>query len=182
MKRSRSTATQDATLPLFPDYAELEELPVYDEPLLSPEWAEGGYFVASVKRYRVGDDYVAFSLMRHRRGFARASCCGILMYDLMLDMWATRSLRNRDLANRVRREQPNLDAFLSEAGLQLYLTIALKAILPQSLRNMPVPDILRRYDAFLMLKQLRDGRPRYEWEAMTLATITAEVLGLAIAA
>jgi hypothetical protein len=132
MKRSRSTATQDATLPLFPDYAELEELPVYDEPLLSPEWAEGGYFVASVKRYRVGDDYVAFSLMRHRRGFARASCCGILMYDLMLDMWATRSLRNRDLANRVRREQPNLDAFLSEAGLQLYITIALKHIAPDA--------------------------------------------------
>jgi len=82
----------------------------------------------------------------------------------------------------VRREQPNLDAFLSEAGLQLYITIALKAILPQSLRNMPVPDILRRYDAFLMLKQLRDGRPRYEWEAMSLNAISAEVLGLAIAA
>jgi hypothetical protein len=47
-------------------------------------------------------------------------------------MWATRSLRNRDLANRVRREQPNLDAFLSEAGLQLYITIALKHIAPDA--------------------------------------------------
>ena len=174
-------------------YAELENLPLKGEPLLNPEWVAFGLFVKSVNhevtrtsnylptisitiKYHESSQPIyeakrfctlIYDLEKERLEFRRAACMTVLETK-----WMRRAAEGA--------KQPA--GFFTEPALRLFRGMVLPRILPAKHAHAPLPDLFFNDGAVQMLCRLRRQTPAHEWEAMTLDQLSAEILGLALAA